>query len=294
MSMTAIILLVLKASIILSVFAIGLRATFADATFMFRRPGLLIRALLSMNVLMPLIALGIAAALDLHPAVKIALVVISVSPIPPILPKKMLNAGGKEDYTIGLLVATAVLSIIFIPLTMEIFERIVGLSLAMQAGTVAVLVLTTILAPLLVGIAVRKIAPSIAERAANPIGVVASVLLILSALPVLIGLASTLFSLVGDGTIFSLGAFCIVGLLLGHALGGPESDNRPVLALATASRHPAVALAIAHANFPQQKLAAPAVFLYVILSVIDSALYLAWIKHRRVGNSAETKKAVEV
>jgi hypothetical protein len=97
MSMTAIILLILKASIILSVFAIGLRATFADATFMFRRPGLLFRGLLAMNLLMPLIALGIAAALDLHPAVKIALVVISVSPIPPILPKKMLNAGGKED-----------------------------------------------------------------------------------------------------------------------------------------------------------------------------------------------------
>lgn len=294
MSMTAIILLVLKASIILSVFAIGLRATFADASFMFRRPGLLIRALLAMNVLMPLIALGVAAAFDLHPAVKIALVVISVSPIPPILPKKMLNAGGKEDYTIGLLVATAVLSIIFIPLTLEIFERIVDRSLVMQAGSVAVLVLTTILAPLLVGIALRKIAPSIAERAAKPLGVLASVLLILSALPVLTGLAGTLLSLIGDGTVFTLGGFAVVGLIVGHLLGGPKIDNRPVLALATSSRHPAVALAIAGANFPQQKLAGPTVFLYVILSVIDSALYLAWFKRQRVGRaSAETKKAVE-
>jgi BASS family bile acid:Na+ symporter len=88
MSMTAIILLVLKVSIILSVFAIGLKATLADATFLFRSPGHLVRALLSMNVLMPLTALALAAPFDLHPAVKIALVVISVSPIPPILPKK--------------------------------------------------------------------------------------------------------------------------------------------------------------------------------------------------------------
>jgi bile acid:Na+ symporter, BASS family len=85
--MTAVILLVLKASIILSVFAIGLKATLADAMFLFRRPGHLLRALLSMNVLMPLIALAVAVPFDLHPAVKIALVVISVSPTPPILPK---------------------------------------------------------------------------------------------------------------------------------------------------------------------------------------------------------------
>jgi BASS family bile acid:Na+ symporter len=294
MNMTAIILLVLKASIILSVFAIGLKATFADATFLLRRPGHLFRALLSMNVLMPLVALCLGAPFDLHPAVKIALVVISVSPIPPILPNKALKAGGKEDYTIGLLVATAVLSIIVIPVTMGIFEKITGVSLAMQAGSVAVLVLTTILVPLLVGITLRRIAHTIAERAAKPISVLASVLLILCALPVLIGLAGTVFSVIGDGTILSLAGFALAGFIIGHLLGGPEADNRPVLALATASRHPAVALAIAHANFPEQKLAGAAVFLYLILSGILSALYLAWVKRQRAGSApAETKKPAE-
>ena len=278
----------------LGVFAIGLQATFADATFLFRRPGQLLRAFLSMNVLMPLVALAIAAPFDLHPAVKIALVVISVSPTPPILPKKALKTGGKDDYTIGLLVAAAVLSIIVIPVTLEIFEKITGVPLAMQSGSVALLVLTTILAPLLVGMAVRKIAPAIADRAAKPIGVLASVLLILSALPVLIGMAPTVFSFIGDGKVLSLAAFALAGFIIGHLLGGPEPENRPVLALATASRHPAVALAIAHANFPNQKLTAAAVFLYVIISAILSALYLAWDKRQRAGSaSAATKNPVK-
>ena len=294
MNMTAIILLVLKASIILSVFAIGLKATFADATSLFRHPGHLFRALLSMNVLMPLTALAIGAPFNLHPAVKIALVVISVSPIPPVLPNKALKAGGKDDYTIGLLVATPVVSIILIPITIAIFEKITDVSLALPARSVAVLVFTTILAPLLIGIAVQKIAHTIADRAAKPIAVLASVLLILSALPVLIGLARTVFSLIGDGTILTLVSFALVGFIVGHLLGGPEPDNRPVLALATASRHPAVALAIAHANFPEQKLAVPAVFLYVILSGILSALYLLWVKRQRAGNAlAEFKKSLK-
>jgi bile acid:Na+ symporter, BASS family len=279
--MTAVILPVLQASIILSVFAIGLKATFADATFLFRRPGHFVRALLSMNVLMPLAALAVGAPFDLHPAVKIALVVIAVSPTPPVLPKKALKAGGTEAYTIGLLVAAAALSIVVIPLSMEMFERLTGVSLVMRPGAVATLVLTTILAPLLTGIALRTVAHASADRMAGPIGLLASVLLVVCAIPVVIGLGRTALPLITDGTVLSLAGFALAGCVIGHALGGPEPDNRPVLALATASRHPAVAMAIAHANFPEQRLAGAAVFLYLVLAGILFALYLSWIKRQR-------------
>jgi BASS family bile acid:Na+ symporter len=88
-------------------------------------------------------------------------------------------------------------------------------------------------------------------------------------------------ALKAGGTVLSLAAFVLAGLIIGHALGGPEPDNRPVLALATALRHPAVALAIAHANLPAQRLAAAEVFLYLILSGILSALYLSWVTRQR-------------
>jgi BASS family bile acid:Na+ symporter len=66
-----------------------------------------------------------------------------------------------------------------------------------------------------------------------------------------------------------------------------------VLALATASRHPAVAMAIAHANFPQQRLAGAAVFLYLILGGILSALYLSWIKRKgTAGAPAEARTPI--
>lgn len=293
MSMTAVILLVLKASIVLSVFALGLKATFADATFLFRRPGLLLRALFAMGVLMPCLALILASVFDLKPAVRVALVVISVSPIPPVLPKKALKAGGMQNYTIGLLVAAALLSIVVIPIAMEIFQRISGLPLWMGSGAIAVVMLTTILAPLLSGIVVRKIAATFAERAAKPVATVASLLLVLSALPILIGMGRTMFLLIGDGTLLSLSAFALAGFVIGHLLGGPDPHDRPVLALATASRHPAVALAIAQANFPAQKLAGGAVFLYLVVSGILSALYLAWVGRQHTAGAPESGKPVE-
>ena len=123
----------------------------------------------------------------------------------------------------------------------------------MSARAVAALVLNTILLPLLAAIAVRRIAHTAADRMARPIGIVASVLLLVNVIPILIGVSPPMLLLTTDGTIVSLAGFALSGLIFGHVLGGPEPDNRPVLALATASRHPAVAMAIAHANFPEQK-----------------------------------------
>jgi BASS family bile acid:Na+ symporter len=238
-----------------------------------------------MNVLMPLMALAVGAPFDLHPAVKIALVVIAVSPTPPIFPKKALKAGGTEAYTIGLLVAAAVLSVVVIPLSMKVLAAITGVTLAMPARSVAVLVLITILAPLVAGIAVRRFATAAADRASGPIAVLASVLLIASALPIVIGVSRTVWSLVTDGTILGLGGFALAGFLIGHVLGGPEPANRPVLGLATATRHPAVAVAIAHANFREQGLASAAVFLYVILAGMLSALYVFWATRTPAGRA---------
>jgi BASS family bile acid:Na+ symporter len=52
----------LAASALPSLFAVGLRASLQDATYLFRRPGELVRALLAMNVVMPLFALTLSTA----------------------------------------------------------------------------------------------------------------------------------------------------------------------------------------------------------------------------------------
>ena len=105
MNLQKLIPIVLQASVLLNVFAIGLRASLHDATYLFRRPGELVRAVLAMNVLMPLFALFLISIFDLNPAVRIGIVALAVSPIPPLLPNKIVKEGGTDAYGIGLLVA---------------------------------------------------------------------------------------------------------------------------------------------------------------------------------------------
>ena len=268
MSMQELILSALKASIFLTVLALGFKATLADAEYVFRRPRELSRAFLTMNVFMPLLALAIVLRFNLEPAVKIALVALSVSPVPPLFPRKSMKARGREGYSVGLLVAAAVLAIVVIPLTMKIFEQVLNVPLQMPPRAVAKLVFATILAPLLIGVFVRRLAPSFAERVARPVATFASVLLGLAVLPILFESAKAIVSLIGNGTLLSMTAFGLVGLVVGHLLGGPDPETRLSLALATACRHPGLAIAIAHANFPQQKLVVPAVGLYLIISAV--------------------------
>ena len=289
MTLAALIPWLIKISITLTVFAIGLKASFADATYLFRRPALLVRALFSMHVVMPLFAAIIGLSFNLNAPVKIALVALSVSPIPPILPNKALKSGGEENYTIGLLVATAMLSVVIIPLTMEVFEFASGIAMRMPALDIAKVVLTTVLLPLIAGMSVRVLWPTFADRRAKLIAIIATVLLAVSCLPILFTSVRAILSLVGDGTLFALAAFAITGIIAGHLLGGPDPYDRVVLALATSSRHPGVAIAIAHVNFPEQKVANAVILVYLIISMILAAPYLNWRRsHAKAAHPVST------
>lgn len=283
MNAAALVPIVLKASIFLSVFAIGLGATPRDATYLFRNPVKLFTAVLAVYVLMPLFAVAIAMNVDLTPPVAIALIALSLCPIPPILPNKLVQAGGTESYAVGLLVGLAVLSIVFVPVALEILERVFGMPLQMTMAAVATLVGSTILLPIGSGIAVRGFAPAIAEKLAKITKRVGMIGLLLGLIAILAATGRTVLGLVGNGTVLVFVAFVLVGLLVGHLLGGPERDGRVSLAISTASRHPGIAAAIVHANFPEQKLAMAAVLLYLLVSVLAALPYMKWAKGRGQG-----------
>ena len=268
--------LAITASIVLMVVGFGLHSSPRDALFLFRQPRLLIRSLLSMNVIMPLVAAGFVVAFDLPPSVKVALVALAVSPVPPLLPKKELKAGGQAAYAIGLLAAVALLAIVTVPVAVSWFASAFGRAGEIGPLEIARIVATTVLVPLAVGIALRRWAPARVQRLARPLAMAGMVLLVVSALPVVYSIWPAVYSLLENGAVWIVAAMAVIGLGVGHALGGPDPDTRTVLALSTASRHPAVALAICVASNVEAKPALAAILLYVIVALLISVPYVAW------------------
>jgi len=157
----------------------------------------------------------------------------------------------------------------------------------MTASTVALIVLLTVLAPLTAGLIVNRFAPTLAARIAGPVSLFATILLVVAALPVVVAAWPAVKSMIGNGTLLALAVFAAVGLAVGHWLGGSNPDHRTVLALATSARHPAVALAIAGANFQQQKAVLAVVFLYLVVGTAVSLPYVVWRKRRHAATAAE-------
>jgi BASS family bile acid:Na+ symporter len=280
MTLQTLILFILKASVALSVFAIGLQSRPEAIVAVLRRPGLLLRSIFVMDILMPALGVAIVLLLNLPQTIEVALVAIAISPVPPLLPKKQLKAHGEPSYTVGLMIAAALVAVVFIPIAVDLLGRVFQTPAQMRPWPVARLVLETIFTPLAAGVLVSKFAETFAAKVAKPVFVGSMTLLIVSFAPILYAAAPAMFALMESQTILAIAAFVFLGLATGHAFGGPDPRNRTVLALATAIRHPGVALAIAATNFPSKETMQPAILLYTLLSGLLTVPYVIWRKRR--------------
>jgi BASS family bile acid:Na+ symporter len=239
-----------------------------------------LRALLSMDVIVPLIAIILASRFAHDPPVKIALVTLALAPLPATFPKKALKAGCKVSYTVGLMVAITLVAIVYIPFALEVIGRQFGIAVQMSPAAIWGLVFWTLLVPLLVGVAIHHILPAFADRASAPVARAADILLLVAVIPIGIKVLPVLWSLVGNGTVVVMLIFALLSLASGDLLGGPDPEDRTVLALSSSFRHPGIALAIAHANFPDEKLAPAALILYGVVAAIAAKPYVIWKKRK--------------
>lgn len=275
MTMQQILGLALQASIALTVLGLGLTESWRDATCLFRRPGLLLRSILSMSIVMPLVALAITKLFTLPIEIGAALLALSIAPVPPVLFKRELSGGGRREYVVGLLVAMGLLSIVLVPLSVALLNVVFSTSVLVLPLVVAKIILTSVLAPLAVGLLIRQWFPA-AEKVATHIITLGFVLLVVAAGVVLWGLWPVTRTFLGNGVALLLAVFALIGLGVGHLLGGPVPGDRTTLAMATSARHPAVALAIASSTQASKQSALAVILLYLVVAAIVSLPYQKW------------------
>jgi bile acid:Na+ symporter, BASS family len=275
----ALILLTLQVSVFCTVFGFGLDTTVQDMLYVIRRPGLLARCLFAMFVIMPAVAIALAATFEFRHVVEVALVALSISPIPPLLPRREGRAVAGGPYALGLMAVLALLSIVLVPFALEVLKRIVRQPLEMSSSAVARVVLETALAPLAAGAIVRALLPRVAPRLRRVVNRVAWVLFTAGIMALLAPSLPAMWALVGNGTLVAMTAFISIALAVGHVVGGPDPEHSAVLALSNACRHPAIAVSIASRNYPDEQFGAT-VLLYVVMNLTLCIPYVMWQRRR--------------
>ena len=270
----------LTASIFLAVLAVGMRVAPADLRYLLSNPSRLMRSLIAMNILAPIIVVIVSRTFSLHPAMIVALATLSVAPVGALFSQSImpLVTPGRGSYVHGLFFASTVLSVILTPLAVEVIQAIFGGDVDVRPLAIAQVVIGSVLVPLGVGLAVGRWWPA-AKQWTGTIQKVSS-LVLLACLVLIFALTwSSMGSVIREGTLTAIAVLALLGIAVGHFLGGPEEDDRTVLALATVSRHPGVAIAVA--NLTDQPLAPISVLLAVIVSAIAAVPYKKWRKRLR-------------
>src|SRR5688572_2015519 len=276
----------IQLSIMLMVFGIGLSAGAAQVRPAVKDAGLLARSLLGMYIVVPLVAVFVALNFDLNRGVLLALLLLALSPVPPIMPGKQVRAGGSPGYVLGLLGVASLAAIIVVPVGARLIGLIFGRDIRVPFGVTTEVVALSVLLPVIAGLVVARLAPGFATKATKPSSIGAAILLAVVCLPVLWMARHALARLTGNFTLLAIVLVSLTGLAVGHLLGGPHPGNRAALALAPATRHPGVALGVLKIIAPGDKEAEVAVVLYLLVSIVATFPYFLWRKRARAAQPA--------
>jgi len=268
------------------VFAQGLQVSPSQVMVYFKeRPGLILRSLVAVLVLVPLAALGIIMLLKPSPAVAIGLAILVSCPSAPLMFKTTSQMGkGNPAYMATMHLCLAALAIITVPTLLDLLSIPLAFNAEVNPGMMIWTLLRTILIPISVGLAVRSFFPRFADKYGPLFGKAGSIGVLL-----LLVLASVkLFSLMlqmGPWSYLVVATVSVTALAIGHWFGSSDPNDRTGLAVESGVRHPALALTIGVTNFSPEK-ALPVLIPCVLVFIFIAVVYLVGRKKSAVAREA--------
>ena len=263
-------------SVALIVLAQGLKISPRQAMMYFKKlPGLMLRSLLAVLVLVPAVALAIILLLKPSPGVAIGLAILVACPPAPLMIKATPKVGqGSAAYMASLHLSLAALAFFTVPIGLYLLSIPLDFHAEVDLLKMAMILGRTILIPIILGMAVLSFFPAFAGtigpkvEKAGAAGLRVVVLFALAALyPALLKMDPWSYLVI---VVVSIAA-----LAIGHWLGPRNPHERITLAVESGVRHPVLAITIASANFTPEK-ALPALVPCVLVFIICAMVYMLW------------------
>lgn len=264
------------ASVISFMFSRGLRTRILDLGYFATRSGVLVRSLLSVDILAPMIALVIVMLIRPASPTAIGLLILASSPAAPLVLKKIARAGGNPEYAVSLHLVLASFAALTTPVTLSLLSGVTGVRQEIHPLAVAGQVGASILVPIIAGIIIRWLFPALAEHAAGPLENLSNITLVLAVILVLLFTYHQLWML--DIRSYVTIALTIAGALIaGHLMAAGRQEEQTTLALESATRNVGLALLIASTFAPLAN-ALPVLVPYLLTSAAIGLIYVRYQK----------------
>ena len=253
------------AFVISSMLAMGVGLSISQIVHPLRNPRLIVFALLSNFVLMPLCAFALSTLLRLDQPLSVGMLLLGCAAGAPFLPKLAELAKGNLPFAVGTMVLLMVVTVGYLPVVLPLLLPGVAVNPAKIAQSLVLLMLL----PLGIGLALKSRYEELAARVKPVLDQISNVSLILLVLLITAANIDKVLEVFGTRGILAGLLFIALGFAIGWLLGGPGNDTRRVLALGTAQRNIAAALVVGSQSFSD-----PRVVVMVIVVAIVGLIIL--------------------
>ena len=231
--------------VVSSMLAVGLNLSVGQILAPLRNGKLVSLALLANFVVMPLGTFAIEKLLRLDQSLAVGLLLLGTAAGAPFLPKLAQIAKGNVAFSVGLMVLLMVVTVGYMPLVLPLLLEGVSVDPLKMVRSLVLLMLL----PLAVGLAMKARFEVAAARVKPVLDAVSNLSLILVTVLIWVTNFDKVLGIFGTRGILGGILFIVLGIGIGHLLGGPGLDTRRVLALGTAQRNIAAALLVGGQNF---------------------------------------------
>jgi predicted Na+-dependent transporter len=231
--------------IITSMLGMGFGLTIPQILEPLKNRRLIILSLVANFVLVPLLALVIVRVIPLSEGIQIGLILVGFAAGAPFLPKLVHVAKGGMAFTAGLMVLLMVVTIAYLPLVLPF----VLTGVQVNPWEIAKSLIVLMLIPLAIALFIRARYESVATGLVHTMNMAANLSLIAMFIGYFIGYSDVTYGVLGTGGILVSILLVVGAVIIGYLLGGPDKDNKKILALGTGQRNLAAAFAVASSNF---------------------------------------------
>jgi predicted Na+-dependent transporter len=160
----AVLSIVAAATVFTIMFTLGLGIVLSEFSWVWGRPGLVVKGLFSLLIAVPALALIVTRAFDLGRAAQIGIVLMAISPGAPVALRRSLAAGAHRAFAHALQILVAMLAVVSMPMSVAVLNELYVGHATIAPGHLAWQVFTAQLLPLALGITIHRAFPTIASR----------------------------------------------------------------------------------------------------------------------------------
>ncbi len=276
--------------IITSMLVMGLNVSIHDLLSPLRNRRLVVTSLLANFMVVPLFAFILIYIFPMSKELAAGLILVSIAAGAPSTPKVAEFTGGNIAYAVSLTLLMTIITIVLMPLLVPYIMEGAG----MDPTKVALNLVVFMLVPIIAGILLLDQAPKLARRLLPVAELVSNVAIGVIFLSFGIIFFAHLKDLFGGpeglGIAFIAVLFTVGALLIGYFMGGPDRENRGVLAFGTGFRNITAALVVITASYSDMSNDVLLMVLMVtIFSVIIVSAIVGLIMKKRMDTEQESR-----